>query len=320
MSQDTNVENLIINKLTRAQYESITNPDPTQLYFITDEVISSADVISALGYTPYNATNPEGYITASALTPYALSADLASVATSGDYDDLINKPIIPTVNNGTLTIQKNGTTIGTFTANQSGNSTVNIEADTVLTDDITVSKNSDEELQAIGVIDNNSGNAIKTWTGTKAQYDAIVTKDATTLYNITDDTDTTLSLLELLFPVGAVYFGTMSTCPLQTLGVGTWQALPSDKVIQIAGTRGSVGTTVNESLPNIKGQLDINLLADVTGAFSIIRVLSGTEASVMDTPEGYAITFDASRSSSTYQDNAPVQQDAFLLNGWRRIA
>lgn len=70
MSQDTNVENLIINKLTKAQYESITNPDPTQLYFITDEVISSSDVVNALGYTPYNSTNPSGYIT---------SADLPTV-------------------------------------------------------------------------------------------------------------------------------------------------------------------------------------------------------------------------------------------------
>ena len=33
-------------------------------------------------------------------------------------------------NNGTLTIQKNGTTIATFTANQAGDTTANIEADT----------------------------------------------------------------------------------------------------------------------------------------------------------------------------------------------
>lgn len=33
---------------------------------------------------------------------------------------------VPTVNNGTLTIQQDGTTLGTFTANQSGNTTVNI--------------------------------------------------------------------------------------------------------------------------------------------------------------------------------------------------
>ena len=37
------------------------------------------------------------FITASALTPYAESADLATVATSGDYEDLSNKPTIPTV-------------------------------------------------------------------------------------------------------------------------------------------------------------------------------------------------------------------------------
>lgn len=40
------------------------------------------------------------------------------------------KSDIPTVNDGTLTIQQNGETKGTFTANQSGNSTVNIETPT----------------------------------------------------------------------------------------------------------------------------------------------------------------------------------------------
>lgn len=37
---------------------------------------------------------------------------------------------IPTVNNGTLTIQKNGTTVQTFSANQSGNVTANITVPT----------------------------------------------------------------------------------------------------------------------------------------------------------------------------------------------
>lgn len=38
----------------------------------------------------------------------------------------ITSSSLPTVNNGTLTIQQNGVTVGTFTANQSGNTTVNI--------------------------------------------------------------------------------------------------------------------------------------------------------------------------------------------------
>jgi hypothetical protein len=54
--------------------------------------ITSGDVTTALGYTPYNSSNPSGYITNSALTPYALSSSLATVATSGSYNDLSNKP------------------------------------------------------------------------------------------------------------------------------------------------------------------------------------------------------------------------------------
>lgn len=48
----------------------------------------------------------------------------ATVATSGSYNDLINKPTIPSVGNGTVTITQNGTTKGTFTLNQSGNATI----------------------------------------------------------------------------------------------------------------------------------------------------------------------------------------------------
>lgn len=61
--------------------------------FITG--INSSDVTTALGYTPYNSSNPNGYITSSALSPYVLSSSLATVATSGSYNDLSNKPTIP---------------------------------------------------------------------------------------------------------------------------------------------------------------------------------------------------------------------------------
>lgn len=60
--------------------------------------------------------------------------DLATVATSGSYNDLTNKPTIPTVNNATLTIQKNGTTVKTFTANASSNVTANITVPTTAAD------------------------------------------------------------------------------------------------------------------------------------------------------------------------------------------
>ena len=50
--------------------------------------------------------------------------DLKTVAFSGNYNDLTNKPTIPSVGNGTVTITQNGASKGTFTMNQSGNTTI----------------------------------------------------------------------------------------------------------------------------------------------------------------------------------------------------
>lgn len=69
-------------------------------------------------------------ITSSNKLAASLVSGLATVATSGSYNDLSNKPTIPTVNNGKLTIQKNGTDVATFTANQSTNTTANITVPT----------------------------------------------------------------------------------------------------------------------------------------------------------------------------------------------
>lgn len=55
-------------------------------------------------------------------------SDLATVATTGDYDDLLDKPTIPTVNNATLTITQGGVSKGTFTANASSNVTIALDA------------------------------------------------------------------------------------------------------------------------------------------------------------------------------------------------
>lgn len=48
----------------------------------------------------------------------------STVATSGSYNDLSNKPTIPSVGNGTVTITQNGVSKGSFTLNQSGNATI----------------------------------------------------------------------------------------------------------------------------------------------------------------------------------------------------
>lgn len=61
-----------------------------------------------------------------------LSSDITLNAS--DVGALSSSTIIPTVNNGKLTIQKNGADIGSFTANQSGDTSVNIVVPTTAND------------------------------------------------------------------------------------------------------------------------------------------------------------------------------------------
>lgn len=90
----------LANYVTSANLTTILDDYATQQWvnnqgYITG--ITSNDVTTALGFTPYNATNPNGYITSSALTPYALISSLSTVATSGLYSDLTGLPTIPTM-------------------------------------------------------------------------------------------------------------------------------------------------------------------------------------------------------------------------------
>lgn len=59
----------------------------------------------------------------------------------------------------------------------------------IAVDGNTITFNSNNEIQTIGVIDSSNNTiALKLWTGTRAEYDAITTKDSNTLYHIKDDT------------------------------------------------------------------------------------------------------------------------------------
>lgn len=79
------------------------------------------------------------------------------------------------------------------------------------------------------------------------------------------------------------------------------------------GLRDNVGNDIAESLPNIKGSTNTSLqvASDLTGSGAIQTSLgtSTTSGASGNRPWG-KIDFNASRSSSTYQDNAPVQERA----------
>lgn len=176
-------QNNVANIATQTAYNALTN-----------KIATKNDIPTQTSQL----TNNSGYITSSVdnLTNYTKTNDLSEVATSGSYEDLSdkptipskmsdltndnnfvsdasyvhtdnnytsteknklsgiasgaevnvqsnwtetntssdayikNKPTIPTVNNGKLIIQKNGTDVKTFTANQSSNVTANITVPT----------------------------------------------------------------------------------------------------------------------------------------------------------------------------------------------
>ena len=62
-------------------------------------------------------TSSNGLITSVSWNDITNKPNFSTVATSGSYNDLSNKPTIPKVYNKTLTIQKNGTNVATFTSN-----------------------------------------------------------------------------------------------------------------------------------------------------------------------------------------------------------
>ena len=71
-------------------------------------------------------TNDSGYTTNTGTVTQVKVGTTAYNPSSG----VVSLPAYPTVNNATLTIQKNGTNVQTFTANQSSNATANITVPT----------------------------------------------------------------------------------------------------------------------------------------------------------------------------------------------
>ena len=87
MTVEKQVNDLVINKMTKAQFDALENHSDTELYIVVD----SMPVIS--------------------------------------YNDLTDKP---SIGEGTLTIEKNGTSIGTFNANTNSNKTISFSVPTTV--------------------------------------------------------------------------------------------------------------------------------------------------------------------------------------------
>lgn len=155
-------------------------------------------------------------------------------------------------------------------------------------------------------------------------------------FDISDPSDysltinTTLPILNQIYPVGALYIGTMATCPLQTLGIGTWQLIEAGCTLQQADSNHPVGegnNVIQPGLPNITGTFPAieanNSLYNLDNYGDAVFLYKQNNASKVDNSNGDrddTAGLNASRVSSIYGNSNTVQPKALAVNIWRRIA
>lgn len=161
----------------------------------------------------------------------------------------------------------------------------------------------------------------------KSQLDAL----NTTLSNLI--TTRINTMLSSLYPIGSVYIGTQSTCPLATLISGsTWTKISGDKVLQSSSSSHAANTTIAAGLPNITGKTKssygVNNTTANSGALSATIYTGGSASGKQDGGSGSdgepmqssTISFNASSSNSIYGNSSTVQPPAYVVNVWRRTA
>lgn len=108
---------------------------------------------------------------------------LAKVATSGSYNDLSDKPTIPSVGNGKITIKQGGTIKGAFTVNQSGATAIELDDN----DTHYTSKN------VVGSSTDDTNNTTTALTNGKVYLNSVENGSVTSSHNIKGIGGTTVS-------------------------------------------------------------------------------------------------------------------------------
>lgn len=196
---------------------------------ITGTLSNQTDLQNALN-AKYDASNPNGY-TSNVGT--VTSVNNTSPDGSGNVTITIPDPLPSQTGQSGKYLTTDGT-------NPSWNT---ITIPSVDIDGKSITRNASDELQTIGVINqNDTTTALKIWSGDEA--DLPVTKDSNTFY-ATEET-VSVSLLDTLYPVGSIYITTNATCPLSTLIAGsTWVLQSSGVVTGLASTAPCKGNGKN---------------------------------------------------------------------------
>lgn len=129
-----------------------------------------------------------------------------------------------------------------------------------------------------------------------------------------------LAIFDAIYPVGSIYIGTQSTCPMAiAIPSSTWELVSAGRALW-TGNGSNGNTTIAAGLPNITGTVGSVYATPnktVSGAFTATSVSSNRGAGNLASLD---VSFNASRSSSIYGQSSTVQPPAYVVNVWRRTA
>lgn len=169
MTSNNTTTNLQINVMKKSQYNSIT-PEADELYFV--EYDDSTEFVKSAGDTPPSpAQNGDRYLNT--------TTNLLYTYTNGAWDS----GEIPSEN--TFYIESVNNEIYVYDGTQLQQVGGSGKAANV--DNLTTSLNSENQIQAIGVMNKNGNTPKYDWVGTKEQYDALSSYNENWIYYIVDN-------------------------------------------------------------------------------------------------------------------------------------
>ena len=131
-------------------------------------------------------------------------------------------------------------------------------------------------------------------------------------------------LFNKIYPVGSIYLSMNDTFNPNTAFGGVWEKIQTGRYLQ--ATDNGAGNLINESLPNITGEINTNgqfgsdIATSASGCVSLSDKMNWrTQTQTSTSGGGSMIHINASKSSNVYQDNAKVQPDSIKVIMWRRI-
>ena len=226
---------------------------------------------------------------------------------SGSYNDLTDKPTIPTVNNATLTIQKNGTNVQTFTANASANKTANITVPVALselTDDSTHRVVTDTQISSW---DSKGTSNLTLGTTSTTAYRGDRGKTAYT--HATDSSRLTTATASGLYKVGSTAQGHISELVAVEKADITALGIPASdtnthRPIQLNGTQ-ILGN--NTTVLNLKNGTNVSM-TNSSGTVTI----NSTDENVKQSPKTDDVYYKVllSNSNSNSEETGPANKSA----------